>query len=604
MPLDLSSEPFPANGAIAGEGARKLLGTPTLTLLQTLARESGQNAWDARASDSVRMQVRLRTLDEAQAACLRSEILANLPESTHSHDLLEPARTSSCVTVLEISDFGGVGLGGPTRADIASPDKTARNFINLVRNIGAGRDIAGGGGTYGFGKMALFAASECSTVLLDSLAVDASGSVERRFIGCHVGEEYVGANGRRFTGRHWWGRSPDEPDASGGFVEPLLADEAEAIAEGLGLPRRVAADTGTTIMILLPRVENLHDAAAEIRAAFLWFFWPKMIAEGGAEPPMTFAIEAEGETLLVPSPEHFPPLDLFVQAWRLVKSSDPQSRAVICERPRKLLGRMAITRGFRGDRKYGAETGPIQGSAHHVALMRPVELVVKYLPGTPLPHEAHEWAGVFICNDDVEVEEAFARSEPPAHDDWMPNSLPKGPAQTWVNVGLRRVGQLASEIVHPAQSGTATTVEQPPLGSAAARLGQLMPRSVEDEDRVRRGTIRGRRRAWSVEPAEFITLEPVEGGVSAVFRVQARNSSAEPLAIRAMPGLVLDDRISGEIELPDGGKVVTQNWTTASGEHFATGEIALLPAGSFGDFRIRVLVPGLAAVGLSLDVED
>jgi hypothetical protein len=34
---------------------------------------------------------------------------------------------------------------------------------------------------------------------------------------------------------------------------------------------------------------------------------------------------------------------------------------------------------------------------HHIALMRPVELVVKYLEGNPLPDARLEWAGVFIA---------------------------------------------------------------------------------------------------------------------------------------------------------------------------------------------------------------
>lgn len=50
---------------------------------------------------------------------------------------------------------------------------------------------------------------------------------------------------------------------------------------------------------------------------------------------------------------------------------------------------------------------------HHVALMRPAELVVRYLEGRPAPDEDREWAGVFRCSDEPDIETAFANSEPP-----------------------------------------------------------------------------------------------------------------------------------------------------------------------------------------------
>ena len=81
--------------------------------------------------------------------------------------------------------------------------------------------------------------------------------------------------------------------------------------------------------------------------------------------------------------------------------------------------------------------------------MRPVELIVKYLEGHPLPDERLEWAGVFVASGEDEVERAFAESEPPAHDDWKPNNLPKGRTKTYVNVALTRLKEAASEMGLP-----------------------------------------------------------------------------------------------------------------------------------------------------------
>ena len=53
----------------------------------------------------------------------------------------------------------------------------------------------------------------------------------------------------------------------------------------------------------------------------------------------------------------------------------------------------------------------------------PAELVVKYEHvKDALKEDQPQWGGVFICDDNEEIEKAFAKSEPPAHDDWKPNS--------------------------------------------------------------------------------------------------------------------------------------------------------------------------------------
>ena len=78
--------------------------------------------------------------------------------------------------------------------------------------------------------------------------------------------------------------------------------------------------------------------------------------------------------------------------------------------------------------------------------MRPVELVVKYLEGAALPDERLEWGGVFIASSEDDVERAFADSEPPAHDDWVPDSLSVRSAKTFVNVALRELNSHAFEM--------------------------------------------------------------------------------------------------------------------------------------------------------------
>src|SRR5690606_5752870 len=141
----------------------------------------------------------------------------------------------------------------------------------------------------------------------------------------------------------------------------------------------------------------------------------------------------EGKTRELPKPEEFPPLDLFAAALEACRTGS-DGEIIRCRRPKKDLGRLVIKRGLSADRYVSslAEDSLIPRHCSHVALMRPVELVVKYVAGTPYADSRHEWAGVFISSDDDQVESAFARSEPPAQGDWISGS----PAEPAPGVGV------------------------------------------------------------------------------------------------------------------------------------------------------------------------
>lgn len=599
MPLTLAAEPFQPSGSMAGEGVRKLLGTPSVSRLRVMIREAGQNSWDARSADEgVSLQVHLRTLTRAQGDMLRDEVFASLPDSAGSADLLRQALSVEAPVLLEVADFGTRGLAGPTRADIALAEGEPSNFVNFVRNVGVGMDRPQNGGTYGYGKTSFYRASAASTVLIDSLA-QTPGGVERRFIACHLGDEFNHAS-RRFTGRHWWGAPTTDPT----LVEPLTGAAAEAMAEALGLPARNDTQTGTTIAVLAPAMDDAQAALGEILEALVWYFWPKMIADPGAPAPMGFTVRHDGAPVPLPRPESVPPLDLFIRAWREVKDAGPGSESVWCGRPRKHLGRLAIERGFRSDRRALAPDSVIPHTSSHIALMRPAEWVVKYLEGPRLPQGAHEWGGVFICDSDPVVERAFAHSEPPAHDDWMPESMEKGNAQTFVRVGLKRIAEAASAFVYPRVQGGVGPADQPSLARAAAALGALVPRSHPLPAGRASGVIRGQRRRWSVQPPRFLRIEDAGEAVDALFQVAASNGSDQPLRISAAAGIVIDDEISEATVLPDGREVIVVGWETSTGEPVAAATDATLGPRESLDALVRVRIPGLAAVGLRLSAQD
>jgi hypothetical protein len=442
-------EPFQAYGSFAGDGARRLLGKPKLDPLTVLVRETVQNSWDARCRDrgSIGFAMDCWGLGADQLHTLRHDVFAELPP--HGIDLGHVLDREE-VGVLVVSDRGTLGLTGPVRADVSATERT--DFADLVFNMGQPRDVEGGGGTYGFGKTIAYVVSEASTVILYTRTqVDAE--LETRLIAVAVGSQYA-TDAHRFTGRHWWGI------AAGNVVEPLTGADAEHLARRLGFPGFESAETGLSMMILAPKFNGrtTRQAMTFIANSLSWHFWPKMITRhaGRGTVPIAFRVSCEGEAVAVPDPEDHPPLGIYVTALRALHAHDDGEeidttvavQPIRMLRPNRQLGLLALTRDVHKSRRVlddGSdpdddveESAPFAGNSHHVALMRRVELVVKYLPGPELPGAHVEWAGVFV--NDVDIDAAFADAEPPTHDDWQPGMVEDKRRRRLVNRALQNIG--------------------------------------------------------------------------------------------------------------------------------------------------------------------
>ncbi len=610
MKATLASEHFRASGGFAGEGVRRLMGAPNLSLLATVIRESLQNSCDAAAgSGPVEVMVRLRRLDADAQAALQT-FLADLPSGSPSRPGLEAALSRPQPVVLEISDRGTVGLGGPTRADEAPPEGVRMDFVNFIRNVGAARDTDQGGGTYGYGKTSLYLTSSCGLILVDTLAQTTSGEA-RRLIGCHLGEAYA-QDSLRYTGRSWWGVGTDDPD----LVEPLTGTEAAALSEAIGLPRRSDGETGATVMILDPRLsgeegdedQDLDAALLRIEEIILWYFWPKMLDVGDG-PAMRFSLAGPAGERPVRSPDDVAPLDLFADAWRKLHRGAPDVRPIHCQKPIKLLGRLAVRRGFRSPRvRFGSGPGLIPHTCQHIAVMRPVELVVRYYAGAALGDERQEWAGVFICDADPVVERAFADAEPPAHDDWIPENLPKGHAKTYVRVAVRELSNIAAAAGGAARPLATGGADGPSLARASESLARFLPtggaaRSGGGGEAGGGGGGGsgggGRRARVRIEPPVFSGLQMGEAGVEALFDVRASNTTDTPVRLIARPGLVIDGALTSETQAPR-GEVRILGWEGVSPPDASP----LLEPGVDMRLRARIGVPAGAVVGLAVTPGD
>ena len=488
----LESEKFSPTGNIVSEGIINQLGRTKLDILSILLREAVQNSWDARASDDMSVQFGIKGyfLDNDKRNFLKNTIFACTP-SERSLGLKTLLDSEIPICVIALYDRGTVGLGGPTRADVIDNNEP-RDFIDFLRNIGQPTKKKNSGGTYGYGKAAFYLSSHVRSICVHTRCIY-KNNLESRFIASSLGEAFE-ANGIGYTGRHWWGRRNTD------LVEPIIGNTADDFANILGLPSFGKDERGTTIMILQPiftdgdqtPIQMLADFANDIphktferiSETVLWHFWPKMLNNDHGIPSMKFRVEWEGQNISIPDPENHPNLRGFVEAMRLLKNGSGSANnglKALCtpiknQHPNLLLGNLAIQQ-FNISRQVKEPT--IEGDAfqsqdlsHHVALMRQPELMVKYLPGPPFVSSWVGYSGVFITNADID--EIFADSEPPTHDNWIPGiQLKKRPHKSIVKTACKLI-QKEMEMFASPPTPELNEIEITPLGAFSNQLGNWL----------------------------------------------------------------------------------------------------------------------------------
>jgi hypothetical protein len=421
--LDLYSEPYRPEGNIDARAARRALGhPPQFGPWALLLRETLQNSWDARTGDEITYRVDAWFPNPSQFQTLVRDVFHRLPPTKA---MAGNKPTERDLPVLVITDHGTRGLGGPTRADLAQTDRS--DFVDFIRNIGRAEDKALGGGTYGFGKGILYETSICSTIIVFTRTT-VGGKTASRLMAVRLGSSYE-HNGKRFTGRHWWGVANDLTGA-----EPLTGRAAELLATRLGLTFIPDDDTGTSIMIVGPLAqsdnETLEDVVAEIADAALWWAWPHMVRNNDGRSSVSFHFTHERESIALADPAEHPALRHYVDAY--LRASSVANKQKVDEGwpwtdkevrsghgGKVLLGALAYRTLLPEQVGAAQQVAPVP-VMRHVALMRAPKLVVKYLDA-PADPRGLGLCGVFIANPQLDAE--FALSEPVAHDDWIPANL-------------------------------------------------------------------------------------------------------------------------------------------------------------------------------------
>ena len=605
MILQLQSEPYSPHGNISGEGVGKILGTPKHDRLRILIRETVQNSWDARREGNQAIYtIRLRKLLDAERQVYNDSIFGELPPDRYGGRVLKESLQRSELWVLDIIDAGTSGLGGPTRADIPVNQDESTDFIDFVRNIGSPRDKKMGGGTYGYGKSSLYALSRCQTICIHTQAKHSGKPVER-FIACRIGEPYQLDTIQgyiRYTGRHWWGHIFDD------IVEPIENAHASAMADISGIPSRSSSLPGTTISILDPELDYRSPAQAvdSIIETLVWYFWPKMISMDSKPPAMQFRVEFDGLHVPIPKLNDCPPIPAFVEAMQKLKQGE--STKIECRRPNKFLGHLAIAKTFvrkrrhfnTGDNNQSIES-VIPPLSSHIALMRPAELVVKYMQGPSIPSDLVEYGGVFICDD--EVEKTFAKAEPPAHDDWIPGNL-EGTEKTFVRVALRRIKEIQYKEVQIGTPDLKRGKDKTSTGLISDILGNLVvgvgSEKVEQNPKSKNN---------NNQKKKVIVSNPVASGFQiinsipcALFLIKLNGEANTKISIKGTPKISLEG--GQATENPSGvGKPVLVCWLDNDLSTISDKNIVHFKTEKETSIYAAVSLSADCAVELSLEVE-
>ncbi|GGW83797.1 hypothetical protein [Streptomyces galilaeus] len=544
------SEPVAATGSAKAEGIRKQLGRPRLDPLTVLVRESAQNSLDAADPDSsgVRYGVHLTQPEDEQLGRWQALLCPGPSAAALGVEELFSGRP----VIITISDRGTKGLGGPLHADQAL--EPGADFVNLLRNIGEPPEQRFRGGTYGFGKGALFTTSSIGTILVRTRC-RWQGRLQSRLIAASLSSKFQ-RNGRVYTGRHWWGHVVDD------VPDPLLDAEADDLAARLGLPPMPSDGRGTDIAIVgaqlgsamggdeEERQRTVREAADYLASAMMWNLWPLMLPDSAGNFSLHCHVSADGVDVPVPNPDDEPSIRPFVDAYRALDQTPTMLRR---KRPATVLGSYAVRAGIAPLHATQASlAAPFIGPSHHCARMRAPRLIVDYLPGPRLANDAVQYGAVFLA--DLDHDRVFADAEPPTHDAWVVNEL-SGNEASIVRRAEAEVRSALEIYVERQTDDVAGASTQPPLGALSSRLSALIPTAsgLGADGRTAAPSTggRGASAAWITQAPRMMSID---GDSRIVTRFQVRPNPGK-VTIHVVVSVAID--VGTESEPPAGADVPT-----------------------------------------------
>lgn len=441
MSLEWIFDPLPPSGAMTGGNVTSHVFHPSLDIL---VRESLQNIRDQHLGGPVKARFSLIHIEGTQKNAFLKSIgwtqlqphvagAAAAKSAQISHWLsrgLESMQSDQPLVLLRIEDMNTKGLTG-------GEDNPTSNFNGLCRNTLISQDKGDRGGSFGLGKGIFWLFSGVGTVLFSS-RIENDPQPGVRFFGR---TELPGhqVDGTGYAGAGWFGKRDSNRERA---ISAWDNEVGDLVADCL-LDRPSTMGTGTSILVVgfrEPKAETprpVADVAQEILDLTSTWFWPALEAgllevsadayDGDSKVfadsvgltdvviPFVDAVTATVMTPLPLSPGDVHEVEIPMNVpGKHATSDDPAQPAVSgkvrlvvrCSEKESSLGRLTNT----------------------VALVRGPRMVVEYRPVKRVPGDKRFHAVLLagLANGDSVADEAiesFLRaSEPPAHDEWDPDS--------------------------------------------------------------------------------------------------------------------------------------------------------------------------------------
>lgn len=434
----------------------KLFKNQVTDRIDSLSRETLQNSWDA-ADDTENFKMVFRfeeyTGDKKRLVAdalglqeLREYESTSCPMKFPSKSALyDQDGSSKPLKILYVEDYGAHGLRGPIGWQSGS------ELFRAIYDLGNSNKNASAGGSYGFGKSAMFGNSQINMVCAysafepgfanpehDAGAPAEIDPISRRYVGFAYWTGHT-SDGRKRDGRAMLAA------ASGSLHKPFEDAEADTQALRVGIrPRnpRIPTDRGTTFAIIDHAVEP-----SELLQKIEENWWPAMEQFG-----LRIEIKAGGKTL-TPDPFKRPELVALRRAlalamdgtpgdseWKWTGATDPGFEPFEVIRPGTLaiIKVDSVTQG-----------GLKEPAGAKIARVRGTRMLVDYLK---VP-SAHALRGIYVASDDHlpsdPGENFFLRlAENAAHDNWA--------RRAEANADDKRPWQLANLVVNRIETAVYT----------------------------------------------------------------------------------------------------------------------------------------------------
>jgi hypothetical protein len=324
--------------------------------------------------------------------------------------------------VLVMEEHSGLGMPG-------SFERSDSRMLQALLRVGYTQKADGSGGSYGYGKAGLIAASAIRTIVAYSAfePVASDPNVSRRLLGVTYWKSHERGD-VAYTGWARFGREAFMHGENGTKIRsavPFENDEADDVAGRLGIRIRDVkkpGDTGTTFLIVDPTI-----SAFDLKRAIERYWWPAMLDPSSGL--RTKIVDYDGTEIFPSVPKDDPNFLPFIRAYEL--ATRPQ------DNPHKEessfdLGEYS-PQGSRDDYRLGtlgmvADTQGWSfpnggGDVEHctmVALVRGPRMVVNYATfrRMGIPHVR----GTFVA--DPGVDDLLRQTEDKAHTKWDGDKQP------------------------------------------------------------------------------------------------------------------------------------------------------------------------------------